>query len=193
MNIYQLSVKSGIPVTKLRKLEKLKALVIDQETEFLDKLIFHMRGNQTLSVSQLLTLIREPALLEELAAARPRYAKRAGEQIAALGDISQHEAPVSVIGAIVGASRGDDDESLVIVNWLQSILPAEPVPHAWIAVRLLKPVNEFTRGQLAPLISPAMLNVRKLPEFKGYWHSWKAGSRSVISYYRKSVVDALDL
>lgn len=185
MNIYQLSVKAGITVGKLRKLEKLGALKLDGETGFLDSLLFHMRGNQTLTVSQLLTLIEDPDLLDDLAAAKPRYASRAREQIAAIGDASQHLAPREVTAAIVGASRGDDDESLIIVDWFKSVLPASPVPHAWLTVRLLAPLNEFMRGQTAPLISPALLNVRKLPEFAGYWQSEKIGTRSTIKYFQK--------
>jgi hypothetical protein len=34
-----------------------------------------------------------------------------------------------------------------------------------------------------------LLNVRKLPEFAGYWHSWKDGSRSTISYYARGKLD----
>jgi hypothetical protein len=193
MNIYQLSVKSGIPVTKLRKLEKLNALVTDGETGFIDTLIFHMRGNQVLTVAQLLALIDEPDLLDELGAVRPRYASRAREQIAALGDTATDRAPREVTAAIQGAARGDDDESLIIVEWLKRVLPGSPVSHAWITVRLLLPLNPFMREQTAPLISPALLNARKLPEFAGHWHSWKAGTRSRISYYRAPGEIALDL
>jgi hypothetical protein len=185
MNIYQLSVKTGIPVVKLRKLDKLGALVTDGETGFLDTLIFHMRGNRVLSVAQLLALLDAPDLLDELGAVRPRYASRAREQIAALGDTSTDRAPREVTAAIQGASRGDDDESLIIVEWLKTILPAAPVPHAWIVVRLLLPLNEFMREQAAPLISPALLNARKLPEFAGYWRSEKVGTRPAIKYFQK--------
>jgi hypothetical protein len=184
MNIYQLSTRSGIPVTKLRKLEKLKALQVDEAPEFLDTLIFHMRGNRTLSVAHLLMLRDQPALLDDLRAEKPRYASRAREQLTALGDVSAHMAPRDVTAAIRGASRGDDDASLVIVDWLKTILPAAPVPHAWVAARLLAPLNEFVRGEAAPLLSPALLNVRKLPELAGWWHSKKIGTRSVIEYFR---------
>lgn len=183
MNILQLSVKTGIPVTKLRKLEKLGALVADKETGFLDTLIFHMRGNRILTVSQLLALIEAPDLLDELAAVKPRYASRAREQLQALGSVADSLAPRDVTAAIVGAARGDDDESLIIADWLKGILPAAPVAHAWVTVRLLMPLNEFMRGQTAPLISPALLNVRKLPEFAGYWLSEKSGGRSAIKYF----------
>jgi hypothetical protein len=185
MNIYQLSMKSGLSLVKLRKLEKLGALRLDGETGLVDGLIFHMRGNKTLTVAQLLALIERPDLLDELDAARPRYASRAREQIAAVSLVDAHKAPREVTAAIVGASRGDDDESLVIAEWLKGILPPDPVSHAWVAVRLLAPLNAFQREQIAPLISPALLNMRKLPEFAGYWHSGKIGSRSVIQYYRR--------
>jgi hypothetical protein len=184
MNIYGLSVKSEIPLAKLRKLERLGALKLDGETGFIDALIFHMRGNSVLSVAQLLALIEAPDLLDELGAVRPRYASRAQDQIHALGDMSQAMAPRDVTAAIPGAARGDDDESLKIADWLKLALPAAPVSHAWVTVRLLKPLNEFMRGQTAPLISPALLNMRKLPEFAGYWHSEKSGARSVIKYFR---------
>lgn len=193
MNIYQLSVRTGIPVTKLRKLEALKALIADGETAFLDSLIFHMRGNQTLTVAQLLALVESPDLLDELGAVKPRYASRAREQIAGIGDISEHVPPRAVTAAIIGASRGDDDEGLIIAEWLKLVLPAAPVPHAWVTVRLLAPLNEFMRGQTAPLISPALLNVRKLPEFAGWWHSEKTGTRNQIKYFRPIGEKVLDL
>jgi hypothetical protein len=193
MNIYGLSVKSEIPLAKLRKLERLGALKLDGETGFIDALIFHMRGNSVLSVAQLLALIEAPDLLDELGAVRPRYASRAQDQIHALGDMSQAMAPRDVTAAIPGAARGDDDESLKIADWLKLALPAAPVSHAWVTVRLLKPLNEFMRGQTAPLISPALLNMRKLPEFAGYWHSEKSGARSVIKYFSPIGRSALDL
>lgn len=193
MNIFQLSNKSGIPLAKLRKLEKLKALIVDPENGFLDGLIFHMRGNQILSTAQLLTLVEDPDLLDDLAAVKPRYASRAREQIAALGDISQHHAPRDVTAAVMGASRGDDDDGLIIATWLMGVLPGAPVPHAWVTVRLLAPLNEFLRGQTAPLISPALLNVRKLPEFAPYWRSEKIATRNHIRYFSPAGNLLLDL
>lgn len=189
MNIYQLSTRSGIPVSKLRKLDKLGALKASDAPEFLDTLIFHMRGNRTLSVAHLLTLRDQPPLLDDLRAEKPRYASRAREQLSALGDVSAHMAPRDVTAAIKGASRGDDDASLIIVDWLKAVLPAAPVPHAWVAARLLAPLNEFVRGEAAPLLSPALLNVRKLPEFAGWWHSKKIGTRSTIEYFRPALND----
>lgn len=196
MNIYQLSLKTGISVTKLRRVEKLGALKTDGETDFLDSLIFHMRGNQVLSASQLLTLIEAPNLIEELETVRPRYASRAREQVQALGDMTHGLAPRDVTAAIVGASRGDDDEGLIIAEWLKTVLPLDPVSHAWVTIRLLAPLNEFMRGQTAPLISPALLNVRKLPEFSGWWRSEKIGTRNQIRYFRpagEKSLDTLDL
>jgi len=196
MNIYQLSLKTGISVTKLRKVEKLGALKTDGDTSFLDSLIFHMRGNQALSVSQLLTLVESRDLLDELEAVKPRYASRAREQVQALGDMTRGLAPRDVTAAIVGASRGDDDEGLIIAEWLKTVLPVDPVPHAWVTVRLLAPLNEFMRGQTAPFISPALLNVRKLPEFSDWWRSEKIGTRNQIRYFRpagEKSLDTLDL
>jgi hypothetical protein len=189
VNIFRLSFQTGIPLRKLRLLERLGALRVDPNPEFIDGLIFHMRGNRNLTVAQLLALMDDPATLDDLGAARPRYASRAREQIAALGDVRATMAPREVTAAIPAASRGDDDEGLIIATWLKSVLPPVPVSHAWITVRLLLPLNEFLRGTTAPLISPALLNVRKLPEFAGYWHSWKDGSRSTISYYARGKLD----
>lgn len=193
MNIFQLSVKSEIPLAKLRRLEKLGALKLDSGgDDFTERLIFHMRGNPLLSVAQLLALIESPDLLDELEAARPKYASRARSQIVALGDIKQAQAPREVTAAIMGASRGDDDESLIIAQWLIAVLPVDPVPHAWAAVRLFAPLNSFMRDQMAPLIGLALMNVRKLPEFSGYWVSEKTGSRAAIKYFQKAKI-TLDL
>lgn len=193
MNIYQLSLKSEIPLKALRRLEKLGVLKVDAGNEELEKLIFHMRGNQILSVAQLLRLIEQPDLLAEMRAWKPRYAKRAREQIAALGDMSSSLAPRDVTAAVVGAARGEDDESLVIAEWLKTVLPAVPVGHAWVAVRLLLPLNEFMRGNVAPSVNIALMNMRKLPELRGWWRSDKIGTRSVIQYWRPASLDRLDL
>lgn len=188
MNIYKLAFRSKIPITKLRKLEKLGVLRVkdDGESQFLDGLIFHMRANQTLSVMHLLGL-SEGSTLDELEAVKPRYAKRAKNQMLALGNTEDSLAPRDVTAAIEGASRHHPEEARVIADWLKGILPASPVAHAWVAYRMMKPLNPAAREKAASEISLAMVNVRKLPEFAGYWRSEKIGGRSVIKYF------ALDL
>lgn len=186
MNIYQLSFKSKIPISKLRTLERLGALVVDtddDETQFLDGLIFYMRTNRVLSVVQLLALI-EADLLDELEAVKPRYAKRARAQIEALGDTAANLAPREVTAAIQGASRHHEEDAQIIADWLKTVLPAAPVPHAWVAYRMLKPLNPAMREKANAEISLALVNARKLLARGEWWDTEKVYGRPVIKYFR---------
>ena len=187
MNIHELANASGIGLGKLRKLEKLGALKLDKESEFVEELRFFMARNQRLTVAHMLTLLGEPAAIDELGAISPRMASRAREQMAALGDVKGSAAPSQVTAAIPDAAKGDDDAALIIAQWLIGVLPADPVSHAWVAARLLYPLNEYLREANARLVGLALLNVRKLPEFAGYWRSEKIGARNETRYF------ALDL
>jgi len=184
MNIYELGKKSGLPLKTLRMLDKLGALKVEADTGPLSAMIFHMKGNMFFTTGMLLQLLDNPALVGELAYVSPRYERRARAQIDELGDVAASHAPKSVTAEIAQAAKGDDDAALVIAQWLMAALPSDPVPHHWAAIRLLAPLNEFLREQNGRLISLALLNVRKLPEFAPYWRSEKVGTRNQVKYFR---------
>lgn len=184
MNIHQLGNRTGISLAILRKLDKLKVLKIEAESDAAAEIRFHLMRNQRMTVAQCLTLIADPSLVDELG----KYATRASAMLLELGDVQG--APNEVAAEISQAAKGDDDAALVIAQWLMQVLPAGTVPHAWVAVRLLLPLNEFMRVQYLSLVGLALMNVRRLPEFAGYWRSVKIGGKNEIRYF---AVDALDL
>lgn len=183
MNIYELSKKSRVPLKSLRKLDELRALKIDAENDKMSKLVFHMAKNQRYTLPMLLWFLDDPGLLEDIGIESRRYQQRATVQLGELGDIAATSAPKHVTAEIREAGKGDDDAALVIANWLRLILPVEPVGHQWVAARLLAPLDEFLREQSAPMISLALLNVRRLPEFAGFWESEKIAKKNQIRYF----------
>ena len=194
MNIRELAGKTGIPLKTLRKLEALKIDFgkLEPEGDFINLLRIHLGRNQQMTVAQLLHLHDEPSLIDELGAVNAKYAARARDQMRALNEgaiVSASSAPKSVTAEISQAARCDDASTLVIAEWLMTVLPVEPVTHHWVAVRLLAPLNEFLREQDAPLITLTLLNVRRIPEFRAWWRSEKIKGRSVIKYSRPPIAN----
>jgi len=181
MNIHDISRRTHISLENLRKLERLGVLKLDEETPIAAPLRLHLARNQRMTVAQILTLIEEPEIVEELG----KYAERARAQISALGDVKATAAPRSVTAEIVEASKGNPDACRIIADWLKEVLPSEPVPYHWVAVRLLAPLNEFLREMNAPLINLALLKVRGLPEFAGWWRSVPKSGRNTIIFKRQ--------
>lgn len=180
MNIHEAAKRSGASLTILRKLEKLKLIAFDDENEMAHALRFHLARNQQLTTVQILTLIEQPDLLGELGT----YQTRARLQLAVIGDVKATQAPGNVTAEIREAGKGDDDAALVLARWLMATLPVEPVSHQWVAARLLFPLSEFMRAQTAPMVSLAMLNVRRLPEFAGNWKREKIDGKPQSRYFR---------
>lgn len=182
MNIFDLSQKTRIPMKSLRKLEKLGVLIVDREPDIISEIAFHMRTNWQLSLPMLMHFVDQPELLDDLGYVSARYRQRAETQIEALGDLSQHLAPLKVTSAIDGAARNESEAIAILETWLKDVLPCDPVSYYWICVRLLKPQNEFLRAAALPLLKLAMMNVRKSDTFKAYWVSKELGSRTTIRY-----------
>lgn len=185
MNIHEMSNRTGVSLSTLRKLDRLGVLKVDAESDAAAAIRFHLTRNQQMTAAQFLAVLDDRTLISELG----RYSARCQAQLDGLGAVEATLAPKSVTAEIPQAARGDDDAALVIAEWLMSILPADPVPHAWPAVRLLMPLNEFLREQYAPLINLALLNVRRLPEFALCWRSEKIGDRNQIRYFSKTTLD----
>jgi len=194
MDIYTLARKARVPLKTLRRIEKFGALKVDKESEQISQLLFHMRGNMKFTLPMLLWLIDDPALIDELGYISGTYAKRAEAQLRTLGDVKATGAPIDVTAEIQEASKGNADAALVLAQWLMNVLPDErTVSYHWIAARLLSPLNAFLREQNAPWITLALLNVRRLPEFAGYWKSVSIGARNEIQYFAKKELAGLDL
>jgi len=195
MTLHEIQRRTGISLAKLRKLEKLQidfGKIDPPEENPADAIRFHLMRNQQMTAAQLLALLDAPDMVDDLG----RYKERALAQVASIGDVAADAAPRDVTAAIRDAGKGDDDAALVVAQWLLSILPPYPVSHHWVAVRLLLPLNEFQRAQAMPMISLALLNVRKLPEFAAAWQSVKRDKKNKIEYFRpeaKKELASLDL
>lgn len=189
MNIYQISNKSGLSLTALRKLEKLGVLKVGKDAGAIEQLHFYMARNKFFTAPQIMQLLDEPGLIDELGFISKLYQQRAIDQLGALGDVQGSTAPAYVTAALADAAAGDMGAAAMISIWLKTVLPVEPVYHPWIAARLLLPLNEFLRTQNAPKINLALAYVRKLPEFAAYWHPAKPGSRGTVEYHKSKVLD----
>lgn len=173
MNIHQIAVKTNISLKNLRKLEKLKINFakldpeIDDEHPEAAKMRYLLMRKSQLPVPLLMILLDNSDVFFDLR----KYAERAREQIAALGDVRSQAAPVEIRAAIDEAPS-DPNAAQALANWLLDILPAQGyVTHHWVAARLLIGMTPFEREQSAPRISLALMHMRKIEDFRPYWNS----------------------
>lgn len=184
MNIYDISTKFKISVGALRRLEKGGLLEFEKPSGSVAKMRFLLIRNQQLPVESLLELLDEPGTLFDLY----KYEERGRAQIRALGDVRGSVAPIEALAAISDAAGGDAHAAQAIADWLIRVLPREPVSHHWVAVRLLLPLDPVQREAMFGKISFALMHMRKLESFAGYWVSVenKAG-RKEIKYFQKKL------
>jgi hypothetical protein len=193
MNIHDVSTKYKVSITALRKLERGGLLQFDptpsDEHEDAPQMRFYLARNQQLPIKLLLSLLDDSTAFFDLR----KYEARARGQIAELGDVQASVAPLNVLAAISDAAGGDAGACGILADWLRSILPAEPVSHYWVAARLLFPLTEFQRDSATKAISFALMHMRRLESFAGYWASVPNGKKKpTIKYFQKKL-DALDL
>lgn len=185
MNIYEMSQRTNISVSKLKKLQRLDVLKVDPENPVAALLRFHLARNQQLTAAHTLALLAAPEILDQLG----KYTDRAKAQLAAIGSVTA--APRNVTAAIFEAGRGDAGEAETLAAWLRDVLPREAVPYHWVAVRLLYGLPDTLKKQYAKRLNIALANVRKLESFAGYWTPEEIGVRNKIIYHQPKL--ALDL
>lgn len=184
MNIYEFSEKFRISLRKARKMDKAGVLRLDSgESEHGAEIRLQLRKGQPLTVAQLLYIIEDPAIMSELWP----YDEKAKNQLAALGNVNDEAAPREVAAHITEAARGDDEAIGVLIGGMKEIIPIEPVPHHWIAVRLLMGLPSNIRGYDVPLIRRALLNCRKHTDFERWWCVENIRSRRVTLYRRPEI------
>lgn len=190
MNIFEISEEFGLSVAKLRKMDKRGVLRLDsEENKRAAALRHYLARNQSLTVAQLMCLIETPAIYLDLG----KWAKRAKAQVDGLGAVEATAAPLDVTAYIDDAARGDAEAIGILMRWLQGALPNKLVPHAWIATRLLLPLPENLRAANIKLIPIALLNVRKQPEFAGWWRLVQLGGTGRNQTFYEKPYSALDL
>ena len=188
MNIYELSEKTGVSLRALRKLDKVKALRLDDVDPMIDKAVYLLSKSQRLPVDALAWLVENPDMLLELG----RYTGEAEYQISSLGNVQRDTAPPDVAAEIEMAAKGDDAAVEKLASWLQTVIPSDrAVGHHFVAVRLLLGVPAGVRSYAYSRLPRALLNVRRHPGFAG-WSSYATEGRHKISQYHRPK-EAFDL
>lgn len=181
MNLREFCEEYRISISKARKMDKEGVLRLDSgESEHGAEIRQHLSKGQPLTVAQLLEMIENPSILRDLG----RYREKAESQLEALGDVRAEAAPGEVAAYITDAARRNEEAIGVLVEWLKSTIPFEPVTHHWIATRLLMGVPANIRKNDMPHILRALLNCRNSPDLKGWWRVETRRSRSVTCYQR---------
>jgi hypothetical protein len=181
MNIFEFCERFHISLAKARKMNKAGVLRLDENTsETITEIRHALSRGQPLTAAQLVELVESPSAVLDLG----RYAARAQDELDALGDARGQAAPKLVAAYVTDAAKGDAEAVAVLIGWLKEILPASPVSHSFIAVRLLLGLAPNIRQFDVPRIPRALLNCRRHDAFAGWWHVEKRKSRNVTIYQR---------
>jgi hypothetical protein len=187
MNIHEIADKFAVSVGKLRKMNKAGVLICDESADpLLDECRYYLRRGQPLTVKHLLALIETPAKLDGIGKGK----ELAAAQIAALGTPID-PAPKGVAAELSGAAMNEPESVETVMRWMMAAIPAHrEVNHYFLAVRLLLGLPEAQRAFEIPRLGRTLLNIRKRPEFAGWFRVQKQGSRNVSLYHRpKSALD----
>lgn len=192
MNIFEFCERFHISLAKARKMNKAGVLRLDENTsEAITEIRHALSRGQPLTAAQLVELVESPSAVLDLG----RYAARAQDELDALGDARTQAAPKLVAAYVTDAAKGDPEAVGVLLDWLKRILPAHPVSHSFIAVRLLLGLAPNIRQFDVPRIPRALLNCRRHDAFAGWWRVEAKKSRNVTIYQRpdKKTLANLDL
>jgi hypothetical protein len=181
MNVFEFCERYHISLAKARKIARENPAWFNATGSAFDTIRATIANGDRLTALQLLELIENPAGLLELG----KYAPKAEQALAALGNPQTQVAPKEVAANIMEAAKGEPEAVRILVDWLRSIIPASPVNHAFIATRLLLGVPASIRKSEAARIPRALLNARGHPDFLNYWHVQKGVSRNSTVYEKK--------
>lgn len=180
--IYDFCAVAHISLKKARRLDKLGWLRLSGEVTPLDEIrMTLMTGSRRLSVAQLVYLVENPGEMLGLG----KYGKLAEPQVSALGDPKSEASPRDVAAYILEAYKNEEEAVGIIANWLRSIIPAKPVNHAYLAVRLLLGVPENIREHDFPHIQRVFMHCRAHSALAGCWKTVHQASRNVTLYQKK--------
>ena len=184
MDLYEISVKSSLPIRTLKRLQKLGCLKVGQSSNPLAAQIrFGLSRHNPLSVAHLIALLEDED--EILLDALGNHIVAAADQIAKLGDWRNDIAPPEIAMTIDSAAIKDEIATRNLIAWIQATLPAQgEVSHAWLAVRIAMGAKPHFRGIILNRINLALLNCRAQPEFAGWFTVRKAKGQAVTFYHR---------
>lgn len=181
MNIFEFCERYHISFKKARKMEREGAITFDGSMpETIEIICRTLKNGDELTAAQLLELVESPGAVLDLG----RYANKAQEQLDALGDVRREAAPKLVAAHVTDAAKNEPEAVAVLVAWLKEILPAKPVSHGFIAVRLLLGLAPNIRQYDVPRIPRALLNCRRHDTFAGWWRVENKGNRNTTIYQR---------
>jgi hypothetical protein len=181
VNIFEFCERFHISLAKARKMNKAGVLRLDENTsEAITEIRHALSRGQPLTAAQLVELVESPSAVLDLG----RYAARAQDELDALGDARAQAAPKQVAAYISEAARGDREAVAVLVEWLKDIIPAKPVTHSFIAVRLLLGLAPSVRKFDVPRIPRALHECRKSEAFADWFEVSYSGTRA-RTFYRK--------
>jgi hypothetical protein len=184
-SVHEFCAEFHISLAKARRMDKRGWLRVDTATTPIDEIRLALKKGARLTVAQLVELIENPAGVLELG----KYSAAAQKQLDALGKVQGQEAPKAVASNILEAYQNQAEGVATVAAWVRSIIPAEPVGHAFVAVRLLLGVPANVRHYDTPRIQRALMNCRAHPALVGCWHTERQTSRNVTVYQKL----ALDL
>ena len=184
MDIYQASERFNISLTKLRRMQKAKILVVDSENPHVGKIRSYIGRRRSIPVLELLHLVENPETLIELG----DRAGQAESELAALELAEGCEAPNAVIGAIDRAATNDPEAVETLCDWMKATIPAaREVTYSFLAIRLLLNQGPAVSSYIASRIPRAFLNVRSCEEFAGHCRVDTVKGRAITRYLKPAV------
>lgn len=192
MNLFEICDTFKISLHKARLMHKKGVLRIDEDMSDTLAETRHLLANgQPLTAMHLCELVENPGLILDLG----KYAGRAEGNLGVIGNAKEQAAPKQVAAYISDAACGDREAVDILLPWLMEIIPSDPVPHSFIAVRLLLGLAPSVRKFDAPRIRKALLECRKREEFADWWYVSRIGTRNKTFYRRpaKKPVATFDL
>lgn len=184
-SIHEFCAEFHISLSKAKRMEKKGWLRIDGKTTPVDEIRLALKKGARLTVAQLVELIDNPGGILELG----KYGAVAQTQLAAIGDAKSEAAPKEIAANVLEAYQNEREGVATVAEWVRSIIPAQPVGHAYVASRLLLGVPDNQREYETPRLQRALMNCRAHPVLAGLWRTERLASRNVTIYQKP----ALDL
>lgn len=183
MNIFEINEKYQISLGKLKRLVREGLLVCDEGDghPLAPAMRANLMRNQDLSVEQLLLLIDKPKIYAEL----KNRQSQARKQVAALGDYAIGAMPLELVKPINFAASGDDKNIKIVMAWIKETLTNAngEVSYAYLGVRAAIGILPVGRHDFLGKFAQALMNVRRDPEFAGWFRTDLIGSRKKTFYF----------
>jgi hypothetical protein len=151
----------------------------DANEEPSEEIFYWLARGQHLTVRHIVMLLERPALLDLLG---PQE-RNAREQLREVGNAREEAAPPNVAACIAARNLNPKTISL-LVGWLRSVLPAQPVSHFWVATRLAFGLPQDVRQERSAYMRFALKQCRKHPDFAGWWGTENRFLRNALFYHR---------